>query len=155
MSQSPMSMIKGRYRRPVLVSSVIILLIMMILLKPFFDRQLDNWKLLPEHERLTELYFTHPNTLPGYYVPGSSQFVSFTTHNIEYNTTLYSYNIIEQSSDGTQSIIEDSGTFRLRQNQYKYIVDPVKLTNLGKRIKVYVQLTNEHESIDFWLNATS
>jgi hypothetical protein len=118
------------------------------------DRQLRDWKLLPEPERLTELYFTAPNNLPNSYSPGESQTVNFTVHNLEYQTTAYHYLIIEQSQDGSQSQTLAGGSFTLAQNQYDRPSVKIFLPNLGSRVKVEIELTNVHESIDYWVEQT-
>lgn len=117
--------------------------------------QLKDWKLLPEPERLTELYFTHPNNLPTTYTPGQSQTVAFTVHNLEYKTEDYSYQIIENNQAESQPIILTTGTFVLDQNQYGNINNPVTLGAIDSRMMVEVKLTNVNESIDYWVNEAS
>jgi uncharacterized membrane protein len=113
------------------------------------DRQLHSWKLLPEPERLTELYFTHPNSLPTSYVPGQVQTVSFTVHNLEYRTTDYHYVIIETNQDGSQSQTLVSGSFTLPQNAYKKEAVNISTIDLGTHAKLEVDLKNINESIDY------
>ena len=115
------------------------------------DRQLRSWKLLPEPERLTELYFTNPNSLPTHYVPGHAQPVSFTVHNLEYRTTNYQYRIVETSQDGKQSQALATGSFTLPQNGYKKAAVNIATVNLGPRAKVEVQLVNVNEAVDYSL----
>jgi uncharacterized membrane protein len=116
--------------------------------------QLNAWKLLPRPEKLTELYFTHPNDLPSTYAPGQSQAISFTVHNIEYQTMTYRYKIVETSQDGSRTKTIKTGNFTLQQNQYKSITKTVPLANLGARVKLTTALPTVHESIDYWLNRT-
>jgi uncharacterized membrane protein len=115
------------------------------------DRQMRDWKLLPEPERLTELYFTHPNSLPTTYTPGQTQTVDFTVHNLEYRTTDYQYKIIEQSQDGSQSQTQAVGSFTLPQNAYKPEAVMIPTADIGQNAKVEVELVNVHESIDYLL----
>jgi uncharacterized membrane protein len=115
------------------------------------DRQLRSWKLLPEPEKLTELYFTHPNSLPTKYVPGQPQTVSFTVHNLEYQTTDYTYKIIETNQNGNQSQTLATSSFVLPQNGYKKAAVNISTIDLGSRVKVEVDLENVHESVDYWL----
>jgi hypothetical protein len=147
--------IDRRYRRGLIVSVIIVVVIGLLLIKPFVTQRLNHWRLLPEHERFTELYFTHPDSLPGYYLPGLAQSLSFTTHDLEYRTTVYDYAIIEQSADRSQAVVLDNGTFTLHQNQYKTVTHALKFTDVGQRIKITVQLTNTHESIAYWLQKSS
>lgn len=115
------------------------------------DRQLHRWKLLPEPERLTELYFTQPNSLPKQYVPGQAQTVRFTTHNLEYRTTNYQYRIVETGQANNQSQTLASGSFTLPQNAYKQETVNISTVDLGSNVKVEVDLMNVNESIDYLL----
>jgi hypothetical protein len=115
------------------------------------DRQMRDWKLLPEPERLTELYFTQPNSLPKQYAPGQTQTVRFTTHNLEYQTTAYQYHIVETSQANNQSQTLASGSFTLPQNAYKQETVNISTVDLGQHVKVEVNLMNVNESIDYLL----
>ncbi len=115
------------------------------------NRQMHRWKLLPEPERLTELYFTNPNSLPKTYVPGQSQPVSFTVHNLEYRHTNYKYQITETSQDGTKSQQLADGAFSLEQNEYHKTTVNIPIVDLGPAVKVEVRLVNVNESIDYLL----
>ena len=110
-----------------------------------------RWKLLPEPERLTELYFTHPNSLPTKYTPGQQQTVAFTVHNLEYRTTTYHYQVTEQAQDGTSTQTLTSGSFTLTQNQFRSNALNITLTDLSQHVKVEVRLVNVNESIDYLL----
>ncbi len=136
-------------------SSIGIILLLVILAVGFhsaIDRQMRSWKLLPEPERLTELYFTHPNSLPTTYTPGQTQTVSFTVHNLEYQTTNYTYKIIETSTDNSQAQTLTSGTFTLAQNIYKQETVNISTVDLGEKVKVEVDLVKQNETIDYLLN---
>jgi hypothetical protein len=106
---------------------------------------------LPEPERLTELYFTQPNSLPASYKPGQPQTVNFTVHNLEYRTTAYNYQVIEQTQNGATSQTLTSGSFTLGQNQYKSPVLDIIPTDLGSHVKISVKLVSQNESIDYLL----
>lgn len=116
------------------------------------NHQLSGWKLLPEPEKLTELYFTQPNSLPKTYVPGQAQTVGFTVHNLEYQTTTYHYDIIESSLDNNQTQTLTTGSFTLNQNGYKQTSVNISTADLGQRAKVEVELVNQNESIDYLLD---
>lgn len=115
------------------------------------DRQLRSWKLLPEPERLTELYFTDPNNLPKSYTPGQPQAVKFTVHNLEYRTTHYRYKITETSQDGMQSQQLADGSFTMTQNSYHKTSVNISTADLGSSVKVEVELVNVKENIDYLL----
>ena len=109
------------------------------------------WKLLPEPERLTELYFTDHTKLPTTYTPSEMQTVTFTVHNLEYRTTTYHYSITQASEDGSQTQELASGDFTLQQDKYQKASAPITLADFGPRSKVAVTLTNTKESISYWL----
>jgi uncharacterized membrane protein len=111
-----------------------------------------SWKLLPEPERLTELYFTHPNNLPSTYMPGQVQTVSFTVHNLEYRTTNYHYIITEINQSNNQVQTLASSSFVLPQGGYKKEAVNISTVDLGSHVKVEVDLENVKESVGYWLN---
>jgi uncharacterized membrane protein len=111
-----------------------------------------SWKLLPEPERLTELYFTHPNSLPSTYAPGQAQTVSFTVHNLEYQTMTYHYQIVEESQDSSTAQTLNSGSFTLDQNAYQNEAVNIVTTDIGPHAKVEVKLMNVNESIDYLMD---
>lgn len=112
--------------------------------------QLNAWKLLPQPERLTELYFTKPNALPTKYISGQPQTVSFTVHNLEYSTMTYHYQIIEKNQNGSQYKTLYGGAFTLRPNIYQSETLKITPVDFGNRVKVAVKLLNINESIDYW-----
>ena len=114
-------------------------------------KQLNNWKLLPQPEKLTELYFTNPNSLPTKYSPEQTQTVSFTAHNLEYQTVDYNYKIVESSQTNNQSQTLVSGNFTLSQNGYEKKSVNITTADLGSNVKVEVDLINVNESIDYLL----
>jgi uncharacterized membrane protein len=137
--------------------SIGIILVIVVLAVGFhsaIDRQMRSWKLLPEPERLTELYFAHPNSLPTTYVPGQSQTVSFTVHNLEYQTTDYTYEVIEASTNSNQAQKLASGSFTIPQNIYQQETVNISTADLGQHVKVEVELVQQNESIDYLLGRT-
>jgi Protein of unknown function (DUF1616) len=114
-----------------------------ILNRSAINRQLHAWKVLPEPERLTELYFSDHAHLPGYYIPGDAQNVAFTVHNLEYRTTSYKYTITQQSRDGSQTQELGSGNFTIKEGQYQKTTVSITLADLGTDTKVVVKLNDE------------
>ncbi len=137
------------------VASILVVLVVLTL-SMVFHRQLTNqlhsWKLLPEPERLTELYFAHPGSLPSTYVPGQQQTVSFTVHNLEYRRENYSYKIIEENQSGSVQVTLTGGSFVLTQNKYTNINRGIDVVDIASRVKIEVKLQSVNESIDYWLN---
>ena len=117
--------------------------------------QLNAWQLLPQPERLTELYFANPNHLPSTYAPGQAQAIAFTVHNLEYQPTTYRYTVTAQADGSATMTTLTTGSFRLDQNQS--ITTPVSVTlpDLGPRVKVAITLTDQNESIDYWVNRSA
>lgn len=105
------------------------------------NRQLHSWKLLPEPEPLTELYFTDHSTLPLFYWVGHPQTVSFATHNLEYRTVTYHYQILQSSDDGSSKAELASGNFTLQHNQSTKTQALVVLGDLGTHSRVNVVLS--------------
>lgn len=134
---------------------IVVLIVVVALVTGYrhqIDNQLRSWKVLPEPEKLTELYFTDPNSLPTKYVPGQTQDVKFTVHNIEYQTETYHYIIYESNESGSQTQQLVSSAFVLGQNQYKNEAVSIPTADLGSRVKVEVYLSNVNESVDYWMN---
>lgn len=115
-------------------------------------RQLHDWKVLPEPERLTELYFADHQNLPTTYTPGQAQGFQFTVHNLEYRTTTYTYHIIQQNEAGTVEREITRGSFTLRQDESKTTPIAFSPTDQGARSKVVVKLSPVNEQISYWLD---
>jgi uncharacterized membrane protein len=143
--------------RPVnwVVIAIIVIVALVIGFHGAIDRQLHNWKVLPEPERLTELYFTHPNTLPTTYTTGQTLPVDFTVHNLEYKTETYRYQISEANNAGSQTKILDTGSFVLKQSKYHMASVNITTTDMGSRANVKVTLVKINESVDYWVNKFS
>ena len=120
--------------------------------------QLNDWKLLPQPERLSELYFQNHATLPTTYSAGTAQSFAFTTHNLEYRDTTYTYRIVEQSEDASQSHELASGQFSLAQDAYRTTTIMASPVDLGGRVQLQVNLTvvgnpTTMQSIHYWVRA--
>jgi uncharacterized membrane protein len=139
----------------VTVSLSLIFLLSIIKLAPAIHRQLNAWKVLPQPERLTELYFTDHTKLPSTYAKGDSQTVAFTVHNLEYRETQYHYILSETDQTSNVSTDVTSGDFKLEQNKFQKITIPITLSELGPTAKVTVRLSGQDESIDYLLHQTA
>ena len=138
-------------KRKVIGLFLVIVLMIIVILAPAIKHQLNAWKLLPQPEQLTELYLTSPNTLPSTYTPNQSQTISFTVHNLEYQTTTYSYTVTEASKDGNTTQLLASNNFTIDQNQYKTTALQITPIDLGSNVKISVALKSQNESIDYLL----
>lgn len=142
-----------RSRVPLLASVIVLLLVILVAFNLHAIKdQLNSWKLLPEPQKLTELYFNSPNKLPDIYVPGQSETLGFTVHNLEYKNVNYSYQVVERSLNSNKSINLVKGTFDLEQNDYKSVNLSLVPVNVGSKAEITVKLTNVNESIDYLLD---
>lgn len=136
-------------RRNITELLILVLILISVFSAPAIKHQLNSWKLLPQPERLTELYFTNPNNLPATYTPGQAQTISFTVHNLEYKTTIYNYVINEASQDGSVTQPLTSASFTSDQNQFKVVSLDVTPIDLGSRVKISVELKTKNQAIDY------
>lgn len=110
--------------------------------------QLSNWRLLHEHERLTELYFTDYTNLPKSLAVGSQHTVAFTVHNLEHRATTYHYKLVAVSHLSTEQTL-GSGTFMLDHDGIRLgdvdIVVPASESQLAIKVELYYQgITPNH-----------
>lgn len=112
-------------------------------------QQMHRWKLLPEPERLTELYFTKHRDLPVTYVPGTPQAVSFTVHNVEHQAMSYAYVIVQRGDNG-QAAQLGQGSLQLADGATKAASVTVTPVDLG-RSQIIIQLLPTNESINYWV----
>lgn len=114
-------------------------------------RQMNVWKLVPQPDRLTEFYFTSPTKLPSTYLPGVSQDVSFTVHNLEHQPMLYSYEIIQQNDAGAASHVLATGSFRLNHDGYHDETTTVTYLDTGDKACIIVRLINQDQTLHYWV----
>jgi hypothetical protein len=112
--------------------------------------QLHRWKLLPEPEQLTELYFTDHTKLPAVYLPGIPQTLAFTVHNLENQTTTYRY-IVEELAPDAQPVLLGSGSFTVHSNQSHNESIAVTPADVG-RAQVRITLQPGNEKINYWMD---
>lgn len=122
--------------------------------------QLNSWKLLPQPERLTELYFTDHAKLATTYTPGAPQKFGFMVHNLEYRHIDYSYTVTAVSEDGSQT--QELASNRISLPADGYSGGPIEFTpnDLGRRVKIVTTLTYTSdkpvtESIYYWVTSTA
>jgi glycogen synthase len=103
-------------------------------------KQLEDWQVLPKQQRLSELYFANEQHLPATARRGAEQRVTFTIHNIEYQTVTYHYALIAASgTDNTSQQLHD-GTLTLKHDQFKTVSDVIKVPSISKRTAIKVEL---------------
>lgn len=114
-------------------------------------RQMSAWKLVPQPDQLTELYFTSPTELPSTYLPGATQEVSFTVHNLEHQPMLYSYEIIQQNDVGAVSYVLAIGSFRLKHDGYHTETTTATYLDTGQKARIIVRLINQGQTVHYWV----
>jgi hypothetical protein len=123
--------------------------------------KLNDWDLLPQPERLTELYFTDYNQLPKSLVAGSTEKVTFTVRNLEHQTTTYHYKLIATSEAQAEQTLSN-GTFILKHDESQTAQEDIIVpASLGSRISIKVDLyyqgkteDMQTQSIQYWTDIT-
>jgi hypothetical protein len=112
--------------------------------------ELENLDLVPKPEKLTELYFNDNANLPA--TAADNQVISFTfvIHNLETTDYQYVYEVSVNTAKGSRRIV-DSGNVSVNNNQYYVKTEKFNLLNSPGSQEVVVELTNKHQSIDFWI----
>ncbi len=116
--------------------------------------------LLPKPEKLTELYFNDFNdnaNLPSSATKNQSNVdiapptlsFAFVVHNLETTDYQYVYEV-SVNLNGARHIV-DSGKVLVKNNQYYIKNEKINLMNVPGRQEVIVELTNNHQTIDFWV----
>jgi hypothetical protein len=108
-------------------------------------RQLDDWQVLPQPARFSQLYFTDERQLPSVVKIGSLQKLTFTIHNLEHRTTNYNYKVIAVSSKGGVEQLLDEGTLTLHHNHAQTANSAVLVPALDTRLAMKVKV--EYEGI--------
>ena len=105
--------------------------------------------LIPQPERLTELYFENSANLSN--IPTNNKQVSFSfvVHNLETSDYQYTYDV-SVYANGAQHVV-DSGKILVKDNQYYVKAEKLALTNVSGRQEIVVELTNKQQMIDFWV----
>lgn len=123
-------------------------------------RQLNAWKLLPQPERLSELYYENHTELPTSYAPGKPQTYSFTVHNLEGRNVDYSYTVTQQSQDGETTLTLAEGSFVVADNAWHTQNVTVTPQDAGARSQIITNLripssgnqsAFSNQSIHFWV----
>lgn len=109
----------------------------------------NEWDIAKQPERLTELYFTDHKVLPKKYVPGESADLSFTIHNLEAKPVTYSYEIIQQSDNTTQSLKTESIT--INNDVVHNETTSITYADTGARSRIIVRLVDQDQAIHYWV----
>lgn len=111
--------------------------------------ELVTLDLIPKPEKLTELYFNNNVNLPGSVTNNQVINFAFVIHNLETTDYQYVYDV-SVNANGKRHIV-DSGNVLVKNNQYYVKNENFHLMTSFARQEVVVELTNKHQSIDFWI----
>lgn len=103
--------------------------------------------LLPQPEKLTELYFNDNANLPKTATSNQEISFAFVIHNLEAADYQYDYDV-SVDANGTRHIV-DSGKVLVKDNQYFIKNEKIHLLNSPASQEVIVDLTNKQQLIDF------
>ncbi|HSW89039.1 MAG TPA: hypothetical protein VLG12_07795 [Candidatus Saccharimonadales bacterium] len=112
--------------------------------------ELYAWNIIPKHESFTELYFENHEKLPFEILPQQNYSFSFTIHNQEYKNMMYSYAAYLLTNNQKISLKKEK--VFLHQNQKQTISVQFSTSSALPRSKVIVNLPEENQAIDFWIN---
>lgn len=142
----------------VIVGAILVLVFLGVLLinktgSSFYkgvNKELNNLKLIPIPETFTELYFENHSSLPKKSVAGTTDFFSFTIHNMEWEKKDYQYSVYFEYPSGFR-VLFTSGTVTLNHDQYKIIGASHKWYSSDLIGQVVVELIGRNQKIDFIL----
>lgn len=112
---------------------------------------MDDWKLLPRPEHLSELYFTDYRQMAVPTDTNAPQTVTFTVRNLEYQTITYHYTLAAISEGGLKERPLSSGSFALAHNHSrvisKAVVLPLGAGQLGVKVSLRYKSMDAHDSV--------
>jgi hypothetical protein len=100
-------------------------------------------------ETFTELYFEDNLHLPSQVIPKRPYFFQFTLHNLEGKDMQYPYEVYIEV--GQDKLLFDKGTLFVQENGYKTIQERFATTDILRKGEIVVDLVNENQHIDFWI----
>jgi len=100
-------------------------------------------------EPLTELYFENNTKLPHTINASHPYAFTFTVHNLEDRDMKYPYKVYADL--GTERLPIEEGIISLKKDGYKSVSERFATTSLNGRIKIVVELTDQQQQIDFWV----
>lgn len=120
---------------------------------PAAQARLADWKLLPQPEAYTELYFNNSQELPSVPTTQSISF-SFHLHNVEGATVTYPYDVVAYGANGVATVVKN-GSVTLGNGIYTDVPVTFVLPKADQtgRTEVLVILPIQNQTIDFWLGA--
>ena len=108
------------------------------------EQQLHAWKLLPQPEKLTELYVLDRQSLKLDYTPGQELPVAFTIANHEGSKRTYIYTL-SLSSAGHDTVQLHTGEATIGDGQKKAIHVPLIIPDNGPTVRLHIALGGGQE----------
>jgi uncharacterized membrane protein len=138
-----------KHSTKLLIGSVLLFSLSLFLVEyPVSD--LYNHLFLPQPERVTELYFSHPASLPSTVTVGIPVTFDFRIVNHEAQTVTYSYIVtIDTPGSSTRALV--TGQFTSSDGQVEEIPVKTAITRPSVRNLITVQLLGRVEKIHFWV----
>lgn len=133
--------------RLIIVGSGVCCGVLAFAVQPGFADRMDEWRLLPRPERVTQLYFNDYSRLSAPDGHSPDRTVTFTVRNLEHRTTDYRYTISAAPEDGKGGYLLDNGSFSLRHDHSLTTNKAVTLPPLDRPVALKVSL--EYEGIAF------
>ncbi|HEX6462476.1 MAG TPA: hypothetical protein VFZ58_04385 [Candidatus Saccharimonadales bacterium] len=117
-----MTLLSRRLVKGVFACCLIVAVAAALFYKEAAATQLQRLNILPQPERLTELYFSEPATLSRLSKVGS-QLLSFTIHSLEHRPTVYTYQLFVHFS-ATKRLLKE-GHVMLAHNEARRMAESV------------------------------
>jgi hypothetical protein len=111
---------------------------------------LNALSLLPQQERITELYFVNAESIPKNYNPNTDFQIRFRITNRSDQGRTYTY-IIAQSSNGLDTTDLYKGQVTLAPSESKTLDQTIRLKDTGQKTQINVGLENMPQRINAWL----
>lgn len=137
---------------PVIGAFIVLTTCMYLLMHPAAVlAQLNDWKILPQKEGVTELYLDNYADLPKQIVKGQTVPLTFTIHNLEGNEMTYPYVVYLYTEDGARIPIASS-TVTLADNQSGVYSGSYTFTSsVPSAVTVFIELPSVGEELHFVL----
>lgn len=120
------------------ISLVALVALIFIFRQPLYN-QLYSWDLIPKPETYTELYFD--GTPLETFIPGQPYTLAFTLHNVEYQTTSYTYTVDQLDASGAIVATLAKDAVSLSQDANKTLSLPIVLTDSASTSTVRVTIS--------------
>ena len=110
---------------------------------------LDEFKLIPAEERLTELFLnTDSFSLPDEIAPARHALFSFTIHNLEGHDIEYPYRVRIQYDNNASSTIK-SDVVAIQDKESRVITQSYIFTAPAKKAVIFIELPDQGQLIHF------